>query len=174
MRNKSTFAFYTFLFSLCVSLCSFNKTTAQEKGIYELSETNSLARTSSKKANLNDREDFYALALNLHATIYVENNSLRKSNKNITSASKLTFNDAKSFNILNQNNQDFSDVELITIVLNSESDLNNKINLTQANGFNSLKYVYIKCNFKCSEQQLKSFVTSDAAIRVFYKSETPS
>jgi len=174
MRNKSTLAFYTFLFSICISFFSFSKLTAQENDIYELNGNTALAKTSSKKASQNDREDFYDLAFKLHATSYVENNSMRKSNKNVTSVSKLTFNDTKSFNILNQNNQDLNDVELITIVLKNENDLINKIDLTQTSGFGNLKYVFIKCYFKCSEQQIKGFVTSDASVRVFYKTETPS
>lgn len=174
MRNKSTLAFYTFLFSLCILLFSSSELVAQENDIYEVNATNTLSKTSSKKENPKDRESFYDLAFKLHTTSYVENNSIRKSNKNSTSVSKLTFNDVSSFNVLKQTNQDFNDVELITIVLKSANDLNNKIDLTEINGFDNLKYVYIKCQFNCSEQQIKGFVTSNGTVRVFYKTEIPS
>ena len=171
MINKSTFAFYTFLFSVCIS---FSSLTAQENAIYEVSDGSSMSKSSSKKVTQNDRADFYELALNLQPTLYVENNSFKKNNNTVSITSKLTFNDAKSFSVLKQSGKDFSEVELITIVLQNESDLNNKITVTQANGFGNLKYIYIKCYFKCTEQQIRSFVTSDVAIRIFYKSETPS
>jgi len=171
MINKSTFAFYTFLFSVCIS---FSSLTAQENAIYEVSDGSSMSKSSSKKVTQNDRADFYELAFKLHATTYVENNIIKKSSNSEASVSKLTFKDAKSFNVLNQSIKDFNDVELITIILKNENDLNNKLELTQDNGFGNLKYIYIKCYFKCNEQQIRGFVTSDASIRVFYKTETPS
>ena len=174
MRNKSTLAFYTFLFSLCILLFSSSELAAQENDIYEVNGSNSMSKTSSKKGIQNDREDFYDLAFNLRPTAYIENNVIRNNRKGGASVSKLTFIDTKSFNILSQSNQNFNDIELISIKLESENDLNNKINLTQASGFSSLKYVFVKCYFKCTEQQVKGFITADPNVRIFYKTEKPS
>lgn len=177
MKNKSTLTFYTFLLSISISLFSFNQIIAQEdNGIYEISNSNKseLSKGSSKKGEKNNRDGFYNLAFKLHSTSYVENNGI-KSNKKSQSVSKLTFIDTKSFNILNNsNNSDFENVELITIVIRNKEDLNNKLNLNDINGFNSLKYIYVKCYFKCTEQQINEFLNSDADIRIFYKTETPS
>ncbi|MFD0988594.1 hypothetical protein ACFQ1R_00670 [Mariniflexile jejuense] len=173
MKNKLTIPFYSLLLSLCITLISSGKLCAQENGIYEIENNNSLSKETAKKSKGNNREDFYNLAYKLHPTSYAENKSIKKVN-NSAKVSKLTFNDSNSFNVINQTNSNFNDVELITIKLNSVADLNNKLDLTDANGFNNLKYVYIKCSFKCTETQIKQFINSDSNVRVFYKIEIPS
>lgn len=174
MKNKSTITFYSVLLSFCFTLLFSGNMLAQENGIYELHQNNGLAKENSKKDKGNDRDDFYNLAYKLHPTSYAENKNIKKSSNHYANVSKLTFNDAKSFEILNQSNSNFNDVELITIYLNTVQDLNNKIDLTDANGFSKLKYVFIKCSFKCTEAQIKQFINSDPNIRVFYKIEIPS
>lgn len=174
MKNKLTFTFCTFLLSLCITLLSSGKLCAQENGIYEIEKNNSISKETAKKNKGNDRDDFYHLAYKLHPTSYAENKSIKKVNYNSAKISKLTFNDANSFNVLNQNTSNFYDVELITVNLNSVEDLNNKLDLTEASGFNNLKYIFIKCAFKCTEAQIKQFINSDSNIRVFYKVEIPS
>ncbi|MEN3323989.1 hypothetical protein VP395_09640 [Mariniflexile soesokkakense] len=179
MRNKSPLTLYAFLFSICISLFSITETIAQENGIYELNESNSFSSDvsrSSENSNKNkkgDREHFYNLIYKQHPTSYVGNNVIKKYKDN-SLVSKLTFNDTKSFNLLNQNNSEFNSIELITVVLNNPNDLNSKLDLTEISGLNSLKYILIKCYFECSKQQIKEFVNTDSNVRVFYKNEIPS
>ena len=107
----------------------------------------------------------------LHTTAYISNNSVRNTYGD-GKVQKITFSDSKSFDLLNS--KDFSDVELITITLNNTIDLNNKLDLSSNNNLGKLKYVFIKCYFKCTANQIENFITSDSNIRVFYRTESPS
>ena len=173
MKSKLTLAFYTLLFSIGVSFTSINSIYAQENGIYEISSKSEISKSTSKKSENINRDDFYELAFKLYATSYVENNQIKKNKKSQTST-KLTFKDTKSFGILNNNTEDFSDIEIITILLKNESDLSNKMNIINTNNFESLKYIFIYCHFKCTEQQINSFINTNSSVRVFYKIENPS
>src|SRR5690606_865297 len=169
MKNKSTLVFYTYtLLSICIALFSTNA-DAQENGIYEIAGNNNAE---------NDREDFYELTYQLKPTAYIENNNVKLGGNggydNLPIV-KLTFNDAKSFNILNQQSIKLNKVELMTIKLSTAADLNNRINLIETSGLNRLKYIFIECAFECTESQINQFITYDnSIIRVFYKINKPS
>ncbi len=169
MRNKSTLALYTYLFSISILLFSSSKVIAQENGFYELKEN------SSKN---DSREAFYDLAYKLLPTAYIENNNIKiggNSGYANMPISKLTFNDTKSFNILNQPKPNLNKVELITIKVLTPNDLNNSINLSEVEGLNRLKYILIDCYFECTESQIKAFVKLDNPnVRIFYKTNKPS
>ncbi|WP_372754520.1 hypothetical protein [Mariniflexile sp.] len=172
MKNKLTLTFYSFLLSLCVSLFITIEGNAQENGIYEINNNATLLKDTAKKTKVNDRENFYDLAFKIHPTSYANDKIIKKNNNN--KSSKLTFNDSKSLGLLNQNNTDFNHIELVTIKLNSIQELNKKVDLTNANSFSNLKYVYIVCSFQCTESQIKEFIRSNSNIRIFYKIEIPS
>ncbi|MCX7549418.1 hypothetical protein [Xanthomarina sp. F2636L] len=107
-------------------------------------------------------------------TIYIENSSIL----NITgdeSPKVLKLLDASSYSLLQDNNRLYNNVEVITITLNRLSDLNNRLDLSTINGFSSLRYVYVKCMFDCSDQQIRSFLlNADSVTTVFYKVVTQS
>lgn len=174
MKNKLSLSFYTFLVSIFVTLIPFNNIIAQDKGIIELKENSTLSKNSSDKNKKNDREGFYNLAFKLHPTAYVKDNNFKSQIETSNSVSKLTFNDTKSFGIVNNNHNNLNNVELITVTLHTSADLNNKLILIDNSNFGNLKYVYIKCFFDCTEQQIKEFISSDTNVRVFYKIEIPS
>ncbi|CAH8286286.1 hypothetical protein EV196_106246 [Mariniflexile fucanivorans] len=174
MRNKSNFALYFILFSLYLFLFSFNELSAQENGVFELKESNTSSKQTSKTLKGTDRDGFYNLTYKLHPTFYVENKNIMENNTNNIKVTKLTFNDLNSFDLLNQYNPKFDDVELITITLKTVGDFKNKLNLSSLSGFSNLKYIYVKCNFECTELQIKQFIEFDPNIRVFYKIEIPS
>ncbi|MBP0902302.1 hypothetical protein ACFSKN_01630 [Mariniflexile gromovii] len=174
MRNKSIITSCIFLFSICIFLFSYNKLSAQENGIFELNENNTFSKVTSKNTKANDRADFYDLTYKLQPTFYVNNRTIKENNNYSNKVTKLTFNDLKSFDVLYRNNSAFNDIELITITLKKVEDLNNKLDLTNIQGFGNLKFIYIKCYFKCSEQQIKDFIKSNSNVRVFYKNEIPS
>lgn len=167
MKNKSNLNFYTLVVSLCITFFSFSKVVAQENGIYELNANSS-----------EDRTEFYDLANNLQPTAYVENNTIKiggNGDHDGLQVVKLTFNDAQSFNILNENTN-FGKVELVTIKLLTPADLNNRIDLSEVRGLNRLKYVLIECAFECTPSQIKQFITyqDDSNIRILYKVNKPS
>jgi hypothetical protein len=175
MRNKSTSAFYTLLLICCFSISSIDKVGAQENGIYELTDVNQLSKQSSnKKDGQSDRKDFYNLSQNLHSTFYYENNKL-KNKYGEGSPLRLTLEDLNSFNNINKSDSQFNDIQIITVTLNNENDLNKIFDLSNMPGFSKLKYVFIKCNFNCDAVKIRKFIKiSDSKIRVFYSSEKPS
>lgn len=173
MKKNTTLSLYIFLLIFSTSLFFGNCLIAQEEEIYEVTNNDSFKNVSKSKSMSNtDREGFYELAFKMHPTHYFKNNSL-KSVYNTANPAKLTFEDTKSFNLI-KNNSKFNEVELITIMLNSSNDLNNSIDLSENTELNKLKYVFIKCNFKCSEDNIKKFVNVNSKIRIFYSSQDPS
>lgn len=170
MRTQTNLAFRTYLFFICISLFSINTLVAQENGFYEL---------KGPENNSQDREAFYNLVYNLHPTAYIENNSIKiggNSGYSELPISKITFQDTKSFSLLNQPNPQFNSAQLVSIKVLTVADLNNKIDLTEARGLNGLKYIFIECYFECTESQIREFITydDDSNIRIFYKVSKPS
>lgn len=109
----------------------------------------------------------------MHPTHYFENSSLKSVYKSGDPV-KLTFEDAQSFKLLKNPNSKNNQVELITIMLNSSKDLSNSIDLTKNTDLKKLKYIFIKCNFKCSKDQIQKFIKTNSEIRIFYSLQNPS
>ena len=171
MKNKSTLTFYTFLLICCVSLISIEKATAQENEIFELTEDNNQSKVRIRKHKDNKRGKFYALAHKIHTTAYIENNVVTKVNGK-GQIKKMIFKDSKTSDILKLTDSEYDNVELIIVTLKSMSDLNNKLDLLNIN--DKLKYVFIKCQFKCTKKQIKNFIKikPKSHIRVFYTSKS--
>jgi hypothetical protein len=167
MKNKSTLAFYTLLFSFCITLFSFNTVIAQENGIYEISGSDT--QKNKNKSN-NDRNEFYDLAFNLQPTHYIKNSGLNTI-YDFGDPIKMTFEDTKSLDWLNNINSKKDSLELLIIYLNNLGELNNKLNIMGDKDFKKLKYVFIKCDFKCSENDIIKFIKADTKVRIFYTNE---
>lgn len=169
MSTKSTLIILIFSF---ISLLFLETATAQQKGIFELPNSNSAVQRNSSKLNLqHDRLDFYELSQKLHTTVYISNNAVNHVYGE-GKIKKITFNDTQSFNLLGANQ--YNTVELITINVSQASDLKTVLNLNKINNLESLKYVFIICYFECSAEQIADFITPIPNIRVFHKIETPS
>lgn len=172
MRNQPTLPFPVYLCLIFMSLIASNLTLAQD-GFYELNASSGIAESKSS-----EREKFHNLVSNLHPTAYINNGILKiggNSGYNNLPVVKLTFHDSKSFFILNQSNTQFNAVELITVKLLTETDLVNRLDLTEISGLNQLKYIYVECYFECTEPQITDFlILGRPNIRVFYKLTKPS
>tara|TARA_R110000868_G_scaffold299242_1_gene559465 strand:+ start:12654 stop:13178 length:525 start_codon:yes stop_codon:yes gene_type:complete len=174
MKRNSTVSLYIFLLIFSTAPFFGNKLIAQEKGIYELTNNDTFKKSKKVKGNSNnDRESFYDLAFKMHPTHYFKDSAL-KSVYNSGDPVKLTFEDTKSFNLLKNTNTKQNEVELITVLLNNSSDLNDSIDLSENVELKKLKYVFVKCNFNCSADQIKKFVKTNSDIRIFYSSQDPS
>jgi len=175
MTDKLTPIGYKIVIVCILAFISTIKISAQENNIFELNVGKDLYKTIKTKSidskKNNSREEFYKLSQNLHTTAYISENAISKTNGR-GDIKKLDFGDSKSFKLLSQSN--YNNVELITIILKNTSDLNNKIDLTKDYKLGKLKYVFIKCYFKCNANQIKQFITTDSNIRVFYTAQTPS
>lgn len=164
MINKSTFSFRTILFVFIVSSIYVDNAFAQENGIYEISRTVS-KNNNGKESKSRDR--FYDLAFNLHPTHYIKNKELKTTYES-GDPIKMTFEDSKSFNWLNNNNSKKDSLEIIIINLDELSDLNQRIDFSNRANFNNLKYVFIRCSFICTEDNIKQFIQADSNVRIFY------
>lgn len=173
MKNNSTLKFCTGLFLVFIFLFSIEGLTAQEKGIYEISSNTLTTKTASNKSSSNDRQNFYNLAFNLKTTVYLENN-LEKNLYGKGAISKITMSDTNSFEFLKNNENKYKSAELISIKVSSIDELNNPIDLTMLTEMTNLKYVYIKCSFKCQKHDIENFVKVNPSVRVFYNAEKPS
>lgn len=163
MNNKSTLTFPTIISTCFIILFSIIHVNAQEKGIYEI----------TSDAATNDRSHFYDLAFKLHPTIYLKNNIVKKIYGDGI-IKKITFEDTKSFGMLNNQDSKYKDVELITIKLTSKTDLNTQLDLSNSSVFVNLKYIYLKSNFKLKSEVVKNFIKVSPNVRILYKSGNPS
>jgi len=167
MKKNATLSLYIFLLIFSASLLFSNPLIAQEEGIYEITNNNTFKNVAKSKSISNTgRENFYELAFKMHPTHYFKNSSL-KSVYDSGDPVKLTFEDTKSFNLL-KNNAKLNEVELISIMLNNRNDVNDSIDLSGSMDLKKLKYVFIRCRFKCSENDLTKFIKADNNVRIFY------
>ena len=174
MKNKSTAVFITFILALSISLLTSNQVIAQDNDIFELSSMSKIqVKSTNATKSTNDRIEFYNLIHNLHPTIYIVNNSIKKVYGK-SHIKKITIENSNSYSILNSNNSKYKSVELITLGLASRNDLNNKLDLTTIPELESLKYVYIKCYFKHTPDDIKNFIKTNSNVRVFHIYANPS
>lgn len=178
MKNKTYSVYYIFLIA-CLSFISAQQTYAQDNDIKELNYNNNISskNSSSKKtvSKNTDRSDFYNLALKLQPSIYIENNSIKKSNGH-KKPLKIVCLDVQSFSILEQAISSNRKVEILEISLKTTHDLNTRLDLSDNEEFGHIKYIYVKSNFTITETQIRNLITlsPDSDVRIFYKTETPS
>jgi hypothetical protein len=173
MKNNSTFKFCIGLLIFFICFISAENITAQEKNIYEISINPISEKKLKSKKSSNDRQDFYNLAFNLATTVYIENN-LEKNLYGKGAILKINMLDTSSFEFLKKNDSNYKTAELLIINVNSIAELNNSFDLTELTKLNHLKYVYIKCSFKCQKHDIENFVKVNPSVRVFYNAEKPS
>lgn len=172
MEKKIT-SFYKFFITFFIVLNTI-QISAQKSKIYKLNEDKLEIKATLANDKKVDFERLYSLLYDLHPVAYIEKNEIKKVFGN-TSPVKLVFEDLESFNLLHIDNSLFHDVELITVSLNSESDLHRVFDLSEIKGFNNLKYIYIQCYFKCTTNKIESFVlNSDSEFTIFYIMLNPS
>lgn len=147
---------------------------SQENNIYELENQTSDKQPTLKNENINNREAFYDLTFKMYSTYYFQDNELKsKYGKGVPV--KLTFRDLKSVESLYDEKQNYSEVQLITIDLLRPNDLNSSIDLTVSNQqLQNLKYVFIRCDFNCTDQQINKFIKVNSDVRVFFTTERGS
>jgi hypothetical protein len=68
----------------------------------------------------------------------------------------------------------FSQVELITIILNKPSDINFVLDLSDLSSFTNLKYVYFLVEFDCTNKEMQKLYLPKTGISVMYKVSIPS
>lgn len=166
--------FNTKFLSMIILIGLFSGTSfSQENAIHKLSDreqTVAQGTTVGKRSSTITSEFPYDLLYDLKATVYVKDNGIL----NVVGAGApvvLKFLDTQSFNFVSTRNPLYNKVELITINLNSANDLRNSFDVDAIRGFSHLKYIYLKCEFPISENQIRTFLqNADPEITFFYSS----
>lgn len=73
------------------------------------------------------------------------------------------FTDVDSLNTLDSHLVPSSDIEIATVKIKTNSDLNKQIDLDVFSGFGKLKYIYIKSNIQASEAVLNNMIKNDTS-----------
>jgi hypothetical protein len=165
MKNKSTLKLSVLLIVFCLCIVFPNLVNAQDKNIFEISENTSL--------HSNDRQEFYNLAFNLNTTIYLKDNMV-KNTYGDDSFIRITMKDTESFDIIKNNQNQYKQIEIITIQVKSLNELSKTVDLTTLTEMDSLKYIFIKCYFKCQNNDIKNFIKTNPNVRIFYSAQMPS
>ncbi|MCK0114384.1 hypothetical protein [Gelidibacter sp. F63206] len=166
--------FNTKFLSMIILIGLFSGTTfSQENVILKLSDreqTLAHGATVSQRNATVTTDVPYDLLYDLKPTVYVKNNGVLNI-EGVGAPVVLNFLDAQSFNYVTTRNSLYNKIELITINLNSENDLRNSFDVAAIRGFSHLKYIYLKCEFPISENQIRSFLqNADPEIIFFYSS----
>lgn len=168
MKKLTKRTFSNFLV-VCALTFLFSNSSFAQGNIQRIFDDNSDSGNLRTSVNIPDE-----LLHGHNPTIYIENSRVI----NVTgdeSPKVLQLLDANSNLLLQGNNSLYNSVEVITITLGRISDLNNRLDLSRINGFTSLRYVYIKCLFDCTDQQINNYLlNADSVTTVFYKVVNPS
>lgn len=170
--------FNTKFLSMILLIGLFSGTSfSQDNVIHKLSDREQTVSHGPAVANRSatvKSEPPYDLLYDLKSTIYIKNNGILNVD-GVGAPVVLKFLDTQSFNFVSTNNALFNKVELITINLTSENDLRIPFDVDAIRGFGHLKYIYLKCGFPISENQIRSFLqNADPEITFFYSSYKPS
>jgi hypothetical protein len=108
-----------------------------------------------------------SLAFSLLPKVYIENGI-----ETYSGADPICANiDVASISRLYISNTAYKNIELLSIRIKSQSDLNFVLNYSSLQDFQSLKYVEFLCDFNCDPTLLKSLLSNfpDKGILIFYR-----
>jgi len=152
------------LFIVSVSYYSYGQT------VFELGSKLAEMKGSSDTTLIREAARIESLVYHLQPTIYIEENVLKAYGE--TPAVRVRV-DAQSVGKLLESNPLFSQVELITITINSPADLNFSLNLTSLPGFTKLKYIHFLCSFNCAPESFINLYIPNPQVTVFYVVSIP-
>ncbi|WP_338730774.1 hypothetical protein [Mangrovimonas cancribranchiae] len=165
--KKNTKVSTTCMLLLCaISFLTTSIIVAQESSIYRVYDDNQSSNILSRSSETRDipRE----LLNGLNSAIYVENSRVINTT-GIGRAKVIKLLDSNSIHAINSINEVTNNVELLTISLQNMSNLSMSFNMDSLD-LPSLRYIYLKCDFDCSESQIRQFLVNlDPEVTIFYK-----
>jgi hypothetical protein len=148
--------------------------SSQSMSAQNIKEYNTLINSmnNTRQSGSIEPEILKSLVFDLKPKIYINN---KEENTYGNGSPECVNIDAKSIELLYENNQLFSNVEMITINLNSSDELNFVLDLSKLQSFTNLKYIQFLCSFSCDSVFLSKLnqVTSKTGIIVFYRISIP-
>jgi len=138
--------------------------------IMELNDWLEQSKSSADPVMVSDAIHLEKLIKELQPTVYIANTVIPNSGKQpVCANAKPGYVDQLSLE-----NPLFSNVELLTIRLKSQADLNFILDLDKLTGFTNLKYVYFICEMNCNIEDVQKLFLPKSGITVFYKVSIPS
>ncbi len=128
---------------------------------------NEIASRSNIKEK-NDNQRFFEIANKNVSVIYIDNDGVSKVFGE-GNPIKLKLDDLQLQSLLKSTNNLFESIELIIVDLKRQTDLNKSINVSGLTEFKNLKYIFVKCYFECSGDQIRELIlNSNPNITVYY------
>ena len=151
---------------IIVMICS----TLHAQDLMELHGYLEQLKASADPAKVSDAVHLESLISDFQPTIYVGKSIVAHNEKRPVCA------EAKSGSIdgLTAENPLFSQVELITIRLQSASEMNFVLDLSKLISFTNLKYVCFLCEFNCGIEDVQKLFIPKTGITVTYRLSIPS
>ncbi|MFK5959239.1 MAG: hypothetical protein QM495_10285 [Lutibacter sp.] len=182
MKNIAVFTSNKYVIIGFFILLGISQISAQSLNVYQLFEedfqqsSSKIATKSSTfiKSNVDVKQGFFTLKKGLKPTIYVDYNKVKQVTGDVAPLI-LKYENSYSLNILKENNTLINKVELLTIKLKNQNEINNRFDFSSIEGFDNLKYIFIQCNFDCTANDISSFILNvDPKVTIFYMVSNPS
>lgn len=130
---------------------------------------------SSLKITANqDYNVINSLVYDVHPTVYIQNGIVQSFGNGPAKRVEVSTN---SFDDLYETNPVFSEVEIITVKINSKNDLKVPgLNLQNLSHFTNLKYILYLCSINCDPVSINKMFTPEihGGITIFYQISIPN
>lgn len=124
----------------------------------------------SNEISKNEAEEISALVYDLHPTIFIGNSGIKILGDEAPVKAELT---AGNFQRLSTSNPGYNNVKLLKLKVENEADFNASFDLSNLEGFENLKYVFVECTFECSATRIENMFSNVGNVKVLYIISTP-
>ena len=148
----------------------------RQDGSPQVMEVNSFIASLKPEANnLSSRKSVNPTAQNLENLLYKVQPSIYFDSGNVKTYGekpKNFFVDARSLNKISNSNLLKNNIEIVTIKINSATELSSTIDLSVFSNFKNLKYIYIVSSVSTTDLALSKMIRNyDEKYSIFYKIE---
>ena len=128
----------------------------------------SLQSSTQRSSTGGEAAKVLSLANDANSSVYLMNSTMNT----YGSRPECLFTDVNSFGMITNGSVPMSNVKMVIIKVNRQSDLNAQLELSILDNFPSVKYVYILSSVNCTETAIKQVVknsSSESTFSAFYK-----
>jgi|APCry1669192647_1035423.scaffolds.fasta_scaffold09637_1 hypothetical protein len=144
--------YFTLLLSFFITTLGFSQNSS--KPIIPIVEVDSYLNTLKSSSQTTNYKKLESLLNDVQPSIY-----LMKGLVNTYGTRPICiYSDVTSFNLLNNNLPLTDEIELLTVKIQTPSDLKNQIDLSSVYKLKKLKYIYFQLNFDCRASDLSQFI----------------
>ena len=173
IAKKLSLVFIFMLF--CNSVASQNRHN-QQKAVFQMKETKAFLR-DHKSDNYTSRtgksksKNVESLLLDIQPSIYIKEGIAETYGDNPTNL----FMDIKSLDKINNTRLLLTDVEIVSITIYTNKELNSEIDLSKFSKFPNLKYIHLISKVKATEEEIIDMISNyDTKYSLFYEIQDES